>query len=80
MYYTCIRFNTNQERNQLGITIHLEQMDLSVLKMAHQTVQCAIGQCPVHQAVQLQTSHSWEFQGALRYNSRDCPVSQWSNG
>jgi hypothetical protein len=24
--------------------------------------------------IQLQTSHSWEFQGALRYNSPDCPV------
>jgi hypothetical protein len=26
-----------------------------------------------------QTSHSREFQGALRYNSPDCPVSQRSN-
>jgi hypothetical protein len=35
--------------------------------------------CPVHQAVQLQSSHSREFQGTLRYNSPDCPVSQRSN-
>jgi hypothetical protein len=38
--------------------------------MAHRTVRCATGQCPVHQAVQLQPRHSREFQGALHYNSR----------
>jgi hypothetical protein len=32
--------------------------------------------CPVHQAVHFRTSHSREFQGALRYNSSDYPVSQ----
>jgi hypothetical protein len=31
-------------------------------------------------AVQLQTSHSQEFEDAFRYNSPDCPVSQQSNG
>jgi hypothetical protein len=30
--------------------------------------------CPVHQAVQLQTSHSREFEDALCYNSPDCLV------
>jgi hypothetical protein len=30
-------------------------------------------------AIQLRTSHSWEFQGALYYNSPDCPMSQRSN-
>jgi hypothetical protein len=30
--------------------------------------------------VQAETSHSREFGGVLRYNSPDCPVSQWSNG
>jgi hypothetical protein len=29
--------------------------------------------------VQVSTSHSRENEGALRYNSPDCPVSQWSN-
>jgi hypothetical protein len=29
--------------------------------------------------VQSQTSHSLVSQGALRYNSPDCPVHQWSN-
>jgi hypothetical protein len=32
MYYRCIRFNTNQERNQVRDTILLEQKELSVLK------------------------------------------------
>jgi hypothetical protein len=30
--------------------------------------------------VQSQTHHSRVSQGALRYNSPDCPVWQWSNG
>jgi hypothetical protein len=33
MYYRCIRFNINQERNQVRDTILLEQKDLSVLKI-----------------------------------------------
>jgi hypothetical protein len=48
--------------------------------MAHWTVRCATGQCLVHQAVQMSTSHSREFGDVLRYNSPDCPVSQRSNG
>jgi hypothetical protein len=80
MCYRCIRFNINKERNQVRDTIQLEQRTWVCWKMAHRTVRCATGQCPVHQAVQLQTSHSWEFQGALHYNSPDCPVSQRSNG
>jgi hypothetical protein len=39
MYYRCIRFNTNQERNQVRDTIQLEQKDLECAgKMAHRTV------------------------------------------
>jgi hypothetical protein len=42
MYEKCIRFNTNQERNQVSDTILLEQMDLSVLENgAPNTVRCA---------------------------------------
>jgi hypothetical protein len=33
----------------------------------------------VHQDRTLRTSHPREFEGALRYNSLDYPVSQWSN-
>jgi hypothetical protein len=58
MYYKCIRFNPNQERNQLGVTIQLEQMDLSVLKNGAPDYPC-----PVHQVVQLRTSHSQEILG-----------------
>jgi hypothetical protein len=72
MYYMCLRFNTNQERNQLGTQFYWSKKDLSVLENG-------ASDCPVHQAVQLQTSHSLEFQGALRYNSSDCLVSQQSN-
>jgi hypothetical protein len=42
--------------------------------LAHRTVWCATGQCPVHQGLQLRTAHLWEFWGQLRYNSPDCPV------
>jgi hypothetical protein len=62
--------------------------------LAHRTVRCATGQCPVYQGTQLQTRHLWEKQRALRYNSPDClvrhrtvsggtpdyPVCQRSNG
>ena len=48
--------------------------------MVHWTVRCATGQCTVHQGHTLRTSHSREFQGALCYNSPDCPMSQRSNG
>jgi hypothetical protein len=63
MYYRCIRFNTNQEKNQVRDTILLEQKIWVCWKLAHRTVQ-------------MSTSHSREFQGVLRYNSSDCPVSQ----
>jgi hypothetical protein len=50
MYYRCIRFNTNQEKNQVRDTILLEQKDLSVLEngapdcpVCHQTVSDAPG-------------------------------------
>jgi hypothetical protein len=42
MYYRCIRFNTNQEKNQVRDTILLEQKDLSVLKTgAPDSVRCS---------------------------------------
>jgi hypothetical protein len=48
--------------------------------LAHRTVRCATGQCPVHQGTKLWTCHLREFWGPLRYNSSDCPVCQRSNG
>jgi hypothetical protein len=48
--------------------------------LAHRTVRCATGQCPVYQGTQLQTRHLRENQRVLRYNSPDCPVCQRSNG
>jgi hypothetical protein len=33
------------------------------------------GQCPVHQGLQLRTTHLREFWRPLRYNSPDCPVA-----
>jgi hypothetical protein len=47
--------------------------------LAHRTVRCATGQCPVHQGTQLRTCHLQEFWEPLRYNSLDCPVCQRSN-
>jgi hypothetical protein len=61
-------FNTNQEKNQARDTILLEQKDLSVLKIgAPDNVRCT-------RTVQVSTSHSRENEGALHYNSQDCPV------
>jgi hypothetical protein len=48
--------------------------------LAHRTVRCATGQCPVHQGTRLRTCHLWEFWEPLHYNSPDCPVCQRSNG
>jgi hypothetical protein len=42
--------------------------------LAHRTVRCATGQCPVHQRTPSQTHHLRENSEALRYNSPDCPV------
>jgi hypothetical protein len=42
--------------------------------LAHRTVRCATGQCPVHQRTSAQTRRPREFQRQLRYNSPDCPV------
>jgi hypothetical protein len=47
--------------------------------LAHRTVRCATGQCPVHQGLKLQTAHLREFWRPVRYNSPDCLVCQWSN-
>jgi hypothetical protein len=43
--------------------------------LAHRTVRCTTGQCPVHQGTSARTLHLRENQRALRYNSPDCPVS-----
>jgi hypothetical protein len=48
--------------------------------LAHRTVWCATGQCPVHQGTSARTLHLREKQRALHYNSPDCPVCQRSNG
>jgi hypothetical protein len=42
--------------------------------LAHRTIRCATGQCPVHQGTSARTRHLREIQRALRYNSPDCPV------
>jgi hypothetical protein len=47
--------------------------------LAHRTVRCATGQCPVHQGRLTLTLHLRVSKPALRYNSPDCPVCQRSN-
>jgi hypothetical protein len=42
--------------------------------LAHRTVRCATGQCPVHQGTRRPTLHLWDFSEKLRYNSPDCIV------
>jgi hypothetical protein len=43
--------------------------------LAHRTVRCATGLCPVHQGTRGRTLHLREKTEALRYNSPDCLVS-----
>jgi hypothetical protein len=47
--------------------------------LAHRTVRCATGQCPVHQGPYTSNTSTSGFQAQLRYNSPDCPVHQRSN-
>jgi hypothetical protein len=42
--------------------------------LAHRTVRCATGQCPVHQGTRRPILHLRENAEALHYNSPDCPV------
>jgi hypothetical protein len=42
--------------------------------MAHRTVRCATGQCPVCHGTRRQTCHLREIGRPLHYNSPDCPV------
>jgi hypothetical protein len=52
-----------------------EQMSAEVCPgLAHRTVRCPTGQCPVHQGLQFRTAHLREFWRPLRYNSPDCLV------
>jgi hypothetical protein len=42
--------------------------------LAHRTVRCATGHCPVHQGESTPTPQLRDSQAQLRYNSTDCPV------
>jgi hypothetical protein len=42
--------------------------------LAHRTVRCATGQCPVHQGESAQTLQLRVSLAQLRYNSSNCPV------
>jgi hypothetical protein len=42
--------------------------------LAHRTVRCTTGQCPVHQGESAQTPQLRVSQAQLRYNSPDCPM------
>jgi hypothetical protein len=42
--------------------------------LAHRTVRCTTGQCPVHQGESTSTPQLRVSQAQLRYNSQDCPV------
>jgi hypothetical protein len=46
--------------------------------LAHRTVRCATGQCPVHQGESAQTLQLRVSQAQLRYNSPDCTVCHWT--
>jgi hypothetical protein len=48
--------------------------------LAHRTVRCATGQCPVHQGESTSTPQLRVSQAQLCYNSPDCPVHPRSNG
>jgi hypothetical protein len=73
MYYRCIRFNTNQEKNQVRDTILFEQKGLSVLKIG--APDCLVCHRTVHQDRTDVNQPLSRIPGALRYNSPDYPVS-----
>jgi hypothetical protein len=68
------------KRPRKGSNKESKQTTQRHLGLAHRTVRCATGQCPVHQGTSARTLHLRENQRALRYNSPDCPVCQRSNG
>ena len=68
MFCRCIRFNTNQERNQVRDSFKNGAKNLSVLVFGTpDSVRCT-------RAVQTWTSHSREIGGTLRYNSPNQPL------
>jgi hypothetical protein len=46
--------------------------------LAHRTVRCATGQCPMHQGESTPTPQLRVSEAQLRYNSPDCPVCHWT--
>jgi hypothetical protein len=73
IYYRCIRFNTNQERNPVRDPIKNGAKDLECAKKWR----TGLSGAPDRIADKLATLG--KSRGALRYNSPDCPVRQRSN-
>jgi hypothetical protein len=65
---------TNQ-KNKLGLKKRSKKEIEGCPGLAHRTVRCATGQCPVHQGASARTLHLRVSQAHLRYNSPDCPVA-----
>jgi hypothetical protein len=63
------------ERTRHGSKQRSKKKETEVLpSLAHRTVRCGTGQCPVHQGGLPSNSSPSGFSGASHYNSPDCPV------
>jgi hypothetical protein len=78
MFYRCIKVQHKPINIQVMDPNSKEQRNRVCFGLAHRTVRCATGQCPLHQVRTGLTSHSRVSPGALHYNSPDCPVCHWT--
>jgi hypothetical protein len=75
IYFTGAKGSTQTNKN---IKVRVQKKGAKETEenpgMAHRTVRCTIGQCPVPRAIRHQTCHLWVSGEPLHYNSPDCPV------
>jgi hypothetical protein len=74
MFYRCQRFTSNQYKVKRKGSKERSKENRSTPWLAHRTVRCATGQCPVHQGGSTSSSSALGFPAQLCYNSSDCPV------
>jgi hypothetical protein len=79
MFYRCIKVQHKPINIQVRDQFQRSKRNQVCCDLAHRTVRCVTGQCPVHQDHTESNQPLLVFTDALRYNSPDCPVHQRSN-
>jgi hypothetical protein len=79
MFHRCQRFTTNQYKVKRKVSKQGAKKTEVCPGLAHRTIRCTTGQCPVHQGESAQTPQFRVSQAQLRYTSPNCPVGQRSN-